>query len=84
MIRTAFPDWRVQIVEIIVEGNTVVIRWQGQVSHQGVFQGIPPTGKRVNVSGINIYHVTKGKIAAEWEQTDTLGMLQQLGVLPRA
>jgi steroid delta-isomerase-like uncharacterized protein len=84
MIRVAFPDWRVQIVDIIAEGNTVVIRWQGQVTHQGVFQGIPPTGKQVTVSGINIYHVIDGKVDAEWEQTDSLGMLQQLGVLPRA
>ena len=84
MIRVAFPDWRVQIVDIIAEGNMVVIRWQGQVTHQGVFQGIPPTGKQVAVSGINMYRVIDGKVDAEWEQTDSLGMLQQLGVLPRA
>lgn len=84
MIHAAFPDWRVQIMDLVAEGNMVAIRWQGQVTHQGIFQGIPPTGKQIMVSGINIYHVTDGKIATEWEQTDTLGMLQQLGVLPRA
>ena len=83
-IHIAFPDWRVQIVELIIEGNTAVIRWQGQVTHLGLFQGIPPTGKQITVSGINIYHVIDGKIAAEWEQTDSLGMLAQLGVLPRS
>jgi steroid delta-isomerase-like uncharacterized protein len=82
-IHSAFPDWRVQIVDIIAEGNTAVIRWQGQVTHLGVFQGIPPTGKQITVSGINIYRVVDGKVAAEWEQTDSLGMLMQLGVLPR-
>jgi steroid delta-isomerase-like uncharacterized protein len=83
MIHTAFPDWRVEIVESIAEGNSVVIRWQGQVTHQGAFQGIPPTGKQINVSGINIYHIIAGQIATEWEQTDTVGMLQQLGVFSR-
>ncbi len=84
MIHTAFPDWGVQIVDILGEGNAVAIRWEGQVTHRGAFQGIPPTGKQIKVSGINIYHITGGKIAAEWEQTDSLGMLQQLDVLPHA
>ncbi|MDR3574346.1 MAG: ester cyclase [Anaerolineaceae bacterium] len=83
MTHVAFPDWRVQIVDIIAEGSSVVIRWQGRVTHQGVFQGILPTGKQITVSGINIYRIAGDKISAEWEQTDSLAMLQQLGVLPR-
>jgi predicted ester cyclase len=54
------------------------------VTHLGIFQGIPPTGKQITVSGINIYHAVDGKVTAEWEQTDSLGMLMQLGVPPRA
>ena len=46
------------------------------------FQGIPPTGTEVEVSGINVYVIEAGKIAQEWEQMDSFGMLQQLGVLP--
>lgn len=82
-IHVAFPDWRVQIVDCIAEENTVVIRWQGQVTHLGVFQGIPATGKQITVSGINIYRVIDGRVAAEWEQTNSLGMLLQMGVLAR-
>lgn len=81
MLHTAFPDWRVQVVEIIAEKSTVVIRWEGKVTHLGDFQGIPATGKQIAVNGINIYHVVDGKVATEWEQTHTLGMLQQMGVL---
>jgi len=81
-VHTAFPDWRVHIRTIIAEGNTVAIRWEGTVTHLGEFQGIPPTGKRVSVSGINMYWIEDGKIAREWEQMDTLGMLLQLGVIP--
>lgn len=83
MIRTAFPDWRVAIIEMIAENNRVAARWQGEVTHEGFFYGLSPTGKHVNVSGINIYRIVGGKIAAEWEQADTLGMLQQLGALPK-
>ncbi|HSX25820.1 MAG TPA: ester cyclase [Chlamydiales bacterium] len=77
----AFPDWRIEIVEILAEGKKVVIRWQGQVTHRGVFNGVPPTGKRIAVSGINIYQIEGGKISLEWEQTDTVGMLLQMGIL---
>lgn len=76
---SAFPDWRIEIVEILAEGIKVMIRWQGQVTHGGVFNGIPSTGKRIAVSGINIYQIEEGKISSEWEQTDTVGMLLQIG-----
>ena len=82
MLHTAFPDWRIQVVEIVAEQSTVVIRWEGKVTHLGAFQGIPATGKQIAVNGINMYHVIDGKVATEWEQTHTLGWLQQMGVLP--
>jgi steroid delta-isomerase-like uncharacterized protein len=81
-VHLAFPDWRVQIQVIIAESDTVAVRWKGSVTHEGVFHGIPPTGKKISVSGINIYQIDEGKIAREWEQMDSLSMLQQLGVLP--
>jgi steroid delta-isomerase-like uncharacterized protein len=81
-MRSAFPDWRVEVVEMVVDGDRVAVRWTGRVTHEGSFHGIPPTGRRIIVSGINMYRVENGKIAEEWEQTDSLGMLQQLGVLP--
>jgi len=82
MLHTAFPDWRIQVVEIVAEQSTVVIRWEGKVTHLGAFQGIPATGKQIAVNGINMYHVIDGKVAIEWEQTHALGWLQQMGVLP--
>ncbi len=78
----AFPDWRVEILDIIVEGQRAAVRWSGRVTHEGPFRGIAPTGRTITVSGINVYEVTDGRIAVEWEQTDSLGMLQQLGVMP--
>ena len=78
----AFPDWRVEILGLIAEANGAAVRWSGLVTHEGPFRGIPPTGRRIAVTGINVYEISEGRIAAEWEQTDSLGMLQQLGVLP--
>ncbi|QBD78151.1 ester cyclase [Ktedonosporobacter rubrisoli] len=82
MLHTAFPDWSVKVVEIVAEENTVVIRWEGNVTHLGTYQGIPATGKQIAVNGINMYHIIGGKVATEWEQTHVLGWLQQMGVLP--
>jgi steroid delta-isomerase-like uncharacterized protein len=81
-VHASFPDWRVQIQTIVAEENTVAVRWNGRVTHQRVFQGIPPTGKQITVSGINLYRIEDGVISQEWEQMDSLGMLGQLGVLP--
>jgi len=80
MVRSAFPDWRVDVIECIADNNRVAVRWRGEVTHLGAFHNIPPSGKRIAVSGINIYHVVDGKITAEWEQMDSLGMLGQIGM----
>lgn len=77
----AFPDWHIHIVDMIAEGNKVTIRWEGQATHLGFLQTLPPSGRKATVCGINIYHIEGDKIAAEWEQFDMMGLLKQLGVL---
>lgn len=78
----AFPDWRIEISEILADGESVAVRWRGIVTHQGPFHGIPPTGRQIRISGINMYRIAGSMIVGEWEQTDTLSMLRQLGALP--
>ena len=63
MIRSAFPDWHSSVEEIFVDGDRVVERWTGRGTHRGEFQGIPPTGNRVAVSGVVFYRIADGKIA---------------------
>jgi steroid delta-isomerase-like uncharacterized protein len=80
LIHGAFPDWRVEVAAVVAQGGDVAVRWTGSVTHGGDFRGIPATGKRIQVSGINMYRVEEGRIAEEWEQMDSVGMLQQMGV----
>ncbi len=54
--------------------------WTG--TQTGPFGGLPPTGKKVKVSGIDIIRIENGKIVEHWEATDNLGLLEQLGVIP--
>ena len=79
---TAFPDGKITIDAQIAEGDLVATRWTGRGTHNGDLMGIPPTGKQVTVDGITISRVEGGKVVEEWSNWNTLGMLQQLGVVP--
>jgi steroid delta-isomerase-like uncharacterized protein len=82
MFRGAFPDLNATIDEVIAEGDKVVARstWSG--THQGEFMGIPATGKRVSFGVIDIMRFADGVVVEHWGQMDSLGMMQQLGVVP--
>ena len=82
--RTAFPDLQTTDEDTIAQGDKVVIRWTFRATHQGEFQGIPPTGKQVTFGGIDIFRVAGGKLVELWAEADNLGLLQQLGVIPAA
>jgi steroid delta-isomerase-like uncharacterized protein len=78
----AFPDAHWTVEEQIAEGDRVVTRWTGSGTQRQELQGIPPTGKSVRVDGFWEHRIANGKIAESWNVWDTLGMLQQLGVVP--
>ena len=78
----SFPDFHITIEDIIAEGDRVVVRQTTTATHQGELMGIPPTGKRVTLSGIHLTRVADGKMVEEWANDDVLGLLQQLGVIP--
>jgi steroid delta-isomerase-like uncharacterized protein len=80
----AFPDLKRPVDDLVAEADRVVARWRSVGTHEGDFQGIPPTGKHIETSGITIFRVADGKIVEEWSESDMLGMLQQLGVIPSA
>jgi len=68
----------------IAAGDKVVIRWTFRGAHTGAGAGVPPTGKEVVATGINIFRIADGKIAELWVESDDLGELRQLGVIPAA
>ena len=82
LYRTAFPDLRLTIEDIIAEGETVMVRWSCRGTHKGDLSGIAPTGKQVTISGVSIARFTGGKMPEGWVNWDALGLMQQLGVVP--
>jgi steroid delta-isomerase-like uncharacterized protein len=80
--RTAFPDLRLTIEDVIAEGDRVVTRWTATGTQEAELFGIPATGKQATVTGITIGRIADGRIAENWISWDTLGLLQQLGAVP--
>ena len=82
MWRDSFPDWHSTVEELIAEGDRVAEWWTGRGTHQGELQGIPPTGKRVEVPGSVFYRIVGGKIVEFRGQLDMLSLMQQIGAVP--
>ena len=81
MYRNAFPDTQMSVEDVIAEGDKVVTRWTVRATHQGELMGIPPSGNRVEVTGISIDRIEGGKFVETWSNYDALGIMQQLGVM---
>lgn len=82
MMRSAFPDIHWVVEEVVEEGEKVVSRFTWTGTHKGMFLGVPATGKSVKVNGMVIDRVVGGKMTDSRILMDSLGMMQQLGVIP--
>ena len=80
--RAAFPDWRMEIAELVAEGNTVVGRFRCSGTNQGEFKGVPPTGRRMEVDEVYFLRVEDGKFVYFWGLEDDLARMRQLGLMP--
>jgi predicted ester cyclase len=77
----AFPDVKFIVEDQIAEGEKVVTRVSFTATHKGEFMGISPTDKKVKVTGVIIFKITKGKIVETWAEMDSLSWMRQLGVI---
>ncbi len=79
--QASFPDMRMEIVELIAEGDTVVGRFRCSGTHLGEWRGHPPTGRRfTRIDEVGIFSVKDGRIIRAWSLEDTLRRLEQLGL----
>jgi predicted ester cyclase len=81
-LEAAFPNYQFAIEDLVAEGDKVAVRVTSELEHRGELMGFPPTGKRATISGIFLYRIADGKIVESWIQSDRLGLLQQLGLVP--
>ncbi len=80
---TGFSNREFKVMEIYGEGDHVIKRWSFTGTHTGDFAGIKATGKRITVEGVSIAVMKYGKIVTERDYSDDLGLMQQLGIIPK-
>jgi len=76
--RSSFPDWTERAVDMIAEGDKVMVRFISTGTHRGEFNGIPPTGRRIAIQEVAILRIKDGRIVEEWGFPDLFGLHQQL------
>ncbi|MBY4599217.1 ester cyclase [bacterium BD-1] len=81
--REAFPDLHITVEKQVAENDLVAVRWTARGTNTGTGNGIPATGKAVQITGTTLFRMDEGKIAEEWTCADSLGLMRQLELLPR-
>ena len=79
-VYTAFPDFTHGIEDILTDGDKVIVRLSDVGTHQGEYEGIPPTGKEISFGALAIMEIRNGMVVELWEEIDMLGFMQQLGL----
>ncbi len=82
MFYQAIPDARAEVLDVVAEGDKVVIVDRFGGTHRGEFLGRPGTGNRIEWMAIHIYTIRDGKVLEDAVMTDALAMMQQLGLAP--
>ena len=77
-----FPDLRFTIEHMIAEADQVATRTVMQATHTGPWLGVAPTGKRISIRMTTVHRMANGKIAEDWVLVESLGVFQQLGLIP--
>jgi predicted ester cyclase len=80
MFRKAMPDYHSEIIELLADGQQVMVWFTQSGTQQGELMGIPATGKKATWGEISILRFAGGKIVESWHNVDMLGLMQQLGV----
>jgi steroid delta-isomerase-like uncharacterized protein len=78
----SFPDLRFSIEQMLSEGDRVVMQLLMEGTHQGAWLGIPSSGKKLQIRMFTVHRVVQGKIVEDWVLVESLGVFQQLGVVP--
>ena len=81
-LRRAFPDFRLEIEDLVVDGDLVWLRMVGSGTNDGSFMGHEPTGRTMRTAVFDVLRVRDGRIVEHWGVPDRLGALLQLGLVP--
>lgn len=80
MMRTAFPDFKIDVAQVVADDDNVAFAYTATGTHKGTFMTVEPTGKTIKFRGMQISKFENGKMTERWGSSDELGILKQLGV----
>jgi steroid delta-isomerase-like uncharacterized protein len=80
--RDAFPDLNITVEKQVAERDLVAVHWTARGTNTGTGNGIPATGRAVQITGTTLFRLDDGRIAEEWTCANSLGLMKQLGLLP--
>lgn len=78
-MRSAFPDMKVELAAVVADEEAIAFAYTFTGTQQGSLMGVPATGKKVTIRGLQISKFRNGKMVERWGSSDQLGMLQQIG-----
>ena len=79
--RSAFPDLNITVEKQVAEQDLVAVHWTARGTNTGTGNGIPATGRAVEITGTTLFRLDEGRIAEEWTCANSLGLMKQLGML---
>ncbi|HEV8361780.1 MAG TPA: ester cyclase [Candidatus Thermoplasmatota archaeon] len=82
LLGRTFPDGHYTTESLTGDADKVVWQWEFRGTHRGPLLGMPATGRRITIRGVNVFRVADGKVVEDWIYRDTAGILRQIGVLP--
>lgn len=83
-MRAAFPDMQVALETAVQDEDTIAFAYTLTGTHTGPLQGIPASGKKIKIRGLQISKFKEGKMTERWGSSDELGLLKQIGAIPNA
>ena len=82
IVWAAFPDVELKVGDLVTDSERLVMRYEVTGTHEGVFMGISPTGKRVRLTGMMLMRFEQGRCSECWNEVNFLALLQQTGIIP--
>jgi predicted ester cyclase len=79
--KAAFPDVRVTVALVTAKNDIATVVWSAEGTQLGAFDGVAPTGQRATWEGISVLRIACGRVVEVWNQTDALGLREQLGII---
>jgi steroid delta-isomerase-like uncharacterized protein len=83
-MHATFTEVHIHVEDMFADKDKICVRWSFTGKHAGAGLGIPPSSKKVHITGISILRIAGGRLLEGWQNWDMLGMLEQINGAPKS